>query len=150
MSIVQAEALVDGNRIAYNVNTQSVHGEGAVSIAMDGAPLPVTLTNNVIVSNSDKGIMVSDWVYDLTIVNNTIASNRNEGILAWGTITVPLLRNNIVVSNGYCGIAAADGAEIQAIDHNDVWQNGGGSGNYCDYGGAVTPPAAGSGSISAD
>jgi len=150
LSIVTAEALVDSNLIAYNVNDKTVDGAGAVGIAMDGPSQPVTVTNNVIVSNTDKGIMVSDGVYDLKIVNNTIASNRNEGILAWGTITVPLLRNNIIVSNGYCGIAAAVGAELQTIDYNDVWQNGGGGGNYCDYGGAVNPPTAGIGSVSAD
>ena len=150
LSIVTAEALVDSNLIAYNVNDLNVDGAGAVGIAMDGPSQPVTITNNVIVSNTDKGIMVSDGVYDLKVVNNTIVSNRNEGILAWGTITVPLLRNNIIASNGYCGIAAAAGAQFQVIDHNDVWQNGGGGGNYCDYGGAVNPPAPGPGDISAD
>lgn len=150
LGIVLAEVLVDSNLIAYNVNDTVEHGSGAIGVAMDGPSQPVTITNNIVTSNTDKGIMVSDGVFDLQIVNNTVASNRNEGILAWGTITVSLLRNNIIISNGYCGIAAAAGAEFQVVDHNNVWQNGGGSGNYCDYGGAVNPPAPGPGGISSD
>lgn len=150
LAIVLAEVLVDSNLIAYNASGKDMNGKGAIGIAMDGPSQPVTVTNNVIVGNTDKGITVSDGVYDLQIVNNTIASNRNEGVLAWGTIVVPLLRNNVIALNGYCGIAAASGAELQTIDYNDVWKNGGGEGNYCDYGGAVKPPVAGPGSISVD
>jgi hypothetical protein len=127
-----------------------VHGNGAVGIEVMDNSVPVTVTNNVIVSNQDKGIMVGNDVQDLTVINNTIASNRNEGILAWGNITVTHLRNNIIALNGYCGIAAAQGAEYPDIDHNDVWLNGGGGGNYCDYGGAVIPPVPGSNDISTD
>lgn len=150
LSIVLAEVLVDRNLIAHNVNDKTADGAGAIGISMDGPSQPVTVTNNVIVNNTDKGIMVSDGVYDLRIVNNTIAANRNEGILAWGTITVSLVRNNIVASNGYCGVAGAGGAEFRTVDYNNVWQNGGGSGNYCDYGGAVVPPTPGTGSLSTD
>ncbi|MEA3308043.1 MAG: right-handed parallel beta-helix repeat-containing protein [Chloroflexota bacterium] len=144
--IDSSEVLLDSNLIAYNACTDYVHGNGAIGIDMDGPSLPVTVTNNVVVFNTDKGIMVNDGVHDLQIINNTIASNRNEGILAWGTITVSLLRNNIIALNGYdCGIAAAQGAEFQTLDHNDVWQD-----DYCDYGGAVNPPTPGIGSISED
>ena len=146
-----SEVLLDSNLVAYNVCEDYEYGNGAIGIDMGDQSLPVTVTNNVVVSNTDKGIMVGSRVYDLAVINNTIASNRNEGILAWGTITVSLLRNNIIASNGSCGIAAAAGAEFQVIDHNDVWQNGWeGGGNYCDYGGAVNPPAPGTGDISSD
>jgi predicted GH43/DUF377 family glycosyl hydrolase len=145
-----AEVLLDGNLIARNVCADNEYGNGAIGIEMTGQSLPVTVTNNVVVSNTDKGVLVGDGVHDLVVVNNTIASNRNEGIQAWGWITVSLLRNNIISSNGACGIAAAAGAAFEAIDHNDVWQNGGGDGNYCDYGGAAHLPAPGAGEISSD
>lgn len=151
LSIVTAEVLVDRNLLAYNINDGYDWGNGTIGVAMEGPSRPVTVTNNVIVDNMDKGIMVSsDGVSDLSIVNNTIATNRNEGVLVWGTNVVQLLRNNVITSNEWCGVAAAEGAEIQTIDYNDVWNNGGGGGDFCDYGGAAVPPAPGPGSISVD
>ncbi len=148
--IDSSEVLLDSNLIAYNACTAWEHGDGAIGIAMEGPSVPVTVTNNVVVSNTDKGMMIADGVHSLKVVNNTIASNRNEGILAWGTISVTSLSNNIVAGQGYCGIAGAAGADFQSIDHNNVWGNNGEGGNYCDYSGSVSPPAPGPNDISAD
>jgi predicted GH43/DUF377 family glycosyl hydrolase len=148
--IDSSEVLLDSNLIAYNACTVWEHGNGAIGIAMEDLSLPVTVTNNVVVSNTDKGMMIAGGVHDLKVVNNTIASNRNEGILAWGTISVTSLSNNIIARQGYCGIAGAAGADFQSVDYNNVWGNGGGGGNYCDYSGSVNPPAPGPNDISTD
>jgi hypothetical protein len=150
LRIVDAEALVERNLIAYGANETWIYGDGALGVAADGPSEPVTITNNVIVDNADKGMMVTGEAQGLTVVNNTIASNRNEGVLAYDLSTVSLLRNNLIVSNGGCGIAADEGAEYGTIDYNDVWNNGDGNWNYCDYGNAAVPPAPGPGSLSVD
>jgi parallel beta-helix repeat protein len=149
LRIVTANVLVDRNLIAYNMNDVYDWGNGAIGIDMDDSLTPVTITNNVIVDNVDKGVAVYGTPSSLTIVNNTIANNRNEGVMVWESVLVEMVRNNIVASNDWCGLAVATGSQIQTVDYNDVWNNGeSGEEDYCDYGGGA--PVPGPGSISAD
>jgi hypothetical protein len=146
LAVVSAEVLVESNVVAHNVNDLgSLQGNGAIGISMGGTSQPVTVTNNVVVDNADKGIFASSGVFDLSIVNNTVAQNRNEGVVAWGAVSVTLLRNNIITASGGCAVVVGEGAEFRAIDHNNV-----GSPSYCAYGGAGDPPASGPGDIFSD
>jgi hypothetical protein len=152
VSIDSSEAHLIGNKFIGNVS-HSTYGNGTIGISTTGSlSKPVTLVNNILVDNGDKGIMVSDGITNMQVINNTISNNTHEGILAWGAITISIFRNNIVTGNRDCGIAASAGAAYTVIDHNDVWDNlHPNNGNYCDYNGtAKTPPAAGAGDIAAD
>jgi len=152
VSIDSSEAHLIGNKFRGN-RGYSTNGNGTIGISTTGSlSKPVTLVNNILVDNGDKGIMVGDGITNMQVINNTISNNTHEGILAWGAITISIFRNNIVTGNGGCGIAASAGAAYTVIDHNDVWDNlHPNNGNYCDYNGtAKTAPAAGAGDIAAD
>jgi hypothetical protein len=147
LRIASAEVLVDGNLIADN-STDLDWGQGAIGVTADGQSRAVTITNNLIVDNADRGLIA--YSDEVVVVNNTIAANTQEGVVLSGPWVMEFLRNNIIASNEWCGIVADAGAEYAIIDYNDVWNNGGGDGNYCDYGSGTVPPAPGPGSISAD
>ena len=152
VAVLTSSALIDGNSLSGNTRVGDVQGSGTIGVCgeMDFPAGPVTISNNVVAHNLDKGIGVYEVVTDLQVVNNTIVSNRNEGMMAWGTMTIPVVRNNIIASNEYCGLAGGGESTFLSVDHNDVWNNGGGDGNYCNCGGAAVPPAPGAGSISSD
>jgi len=132
-------AVIDSNYVHHN------QGDG---ILVADSPLPVTVTNNVIVGNYGRGIVGINFS-DVRIVNNTIYHNSALGVdvFAWPTTpTIPItatILNNIVVSHeDDCGINAWNGVTLVA-DYNDSY------GNQWDYCGLAYPPS-GTHNISAD
>ena len=108
---------------------------------------PVTLTNNVVVTNASNGVWAVNAT-DARIINNTIANNTYDGISGWAWPVTPTtsltttILNNIVVNNGGCGINGYNGVTL-IVDYNDVR---GHTNEYCE----LASPPSGSHNISAD
>ena len=114
-------ATVDGNLFAYNVS-QAWWGGDALGFWDANA---VTVTNNIVVSNTSKGIGTG---VNATVVNNTIAYNLYDGLFVW-EVTAPVAINNIAFNNGTaydwaCDINADGGGQILVADYNNA-------GTYC-------------------
>jgi parallel beta-helix repeat protein len=124
-------ATIDANTISDNYGN-----DGGINIS-GGAN--VTVTNNVVASNSDRGIDLVDETTQAQLVNNTIISNAAEGVLASGPCIVGIRNNIIAYNNG--GVHNGYGEASVSIGYNDLWDNGG-----ADYINVV----AGIGDISAD
>ncbi len=126
------QVTVDSNRVFFNLNTAS---SGSAIAACPAQTSPISLTNNVVVSNTGNGI---DLNQSMTLVNNTIAFNSGNGVTVSLVVSATAF-NNIAFKNGGCGFGAGPGG-YQLLDYNDAFANGT---NYC----GATP---GSHSISAD
>ena len=136
---ISSPAVIDSNYVHHN------QGDG---IIVADSPLPVTVTNNVIVWNYVTGIVGCNFS-DVRIVNNTIYHNSALGVdvFAWPTTpTIPItatILNNIVVNHeDDCGINGWNGVTLVA-DYNDSY------GNQWDYCGLAYPPN-GTHNVSAD
>jgi fibronectin-binding autotransporter adhesin len=127
-----ATVTVDSNLIAYNTSYASW---GSAVRYCSSQLVSVTLSNNVIVSNTGNGVSP---MQNVRVVNNTIAYNSQHG-LSVGLSQAPLVINNLFYKNGDCGV---DGGTqgISILDYNDSWGN---SSAYC----SATP---GPNSISVD
>jgi parallel beta-helix repeat protein len=136
--------VIDGNDVRNNQITGESYWGGGINV--ENVSQPVTLTNNVVVSNHNRGVRAAN--VSLTVINNTIAQNGAMGVevFRWPvTQTVPYtttLVNNVVADHTGCGISASNGMGV-IIDYSDVWSN---TTNYCD----LASPPSGTYNISAD
>jgi parallel beta-helix repeat protein len=125
-----SSVVIDGNTVHHNeaigidwLSGGIYLGENAVS---------VTVTNNVIVGNHNRGLKILNT--NSYIRNNTIVDNGEHGVetFRWpSTQTVPYtatLSNNIIVGHSGCGFTARHDISVVS-DYNDIWGN---SSNYCD------------------
>jgi parallel beta-helix repeat protein len=116
---IGSPAVIDGNWIEENYAPGS---RSAVCI-MD-VTHPVTVTNNIITSNTSIGIrLIED--HDTRLLNNTIVGNNFRGVqvlLPAGEDAASAsfnLANNIISSNGECGVFVENSGP-QYINYNDV------------------------------
>jgi parallel beta-helix repeat protein len=130
---VRSPAVINGNFVHHNKTLAWGTGIGVFEQTQ-----PVTITNNVVVTNTSNGIWAVNTI-DARIINNTVVNNTYDGISGWAwpiTPTTPLtttILNNIVVNNGGCGVNGYNGA-ILIIDYNDI------QGNANDYCALASPP----------
>ncbi len=140
--------VIDRNDVRSNESVDTEFAAGGITIDnnLQVALGSVSITNNVIVGNQNRGIEI--WNASPAVFNNTVAQNDRIGIQfsRWPPEVpdsfTPVLTNNIVVGHSECGIVGFQVTTV-LVDHNDVWNN---SYNYC---GTVDPPS-GSNNISAD
>ena len=139
---IRSSATVNGNYVHHNVTLAWGTGIGVFDVDQ-----PVTLTNNVVVTNASNGVWAVNAT-DARIINNTIANNTYDGISGWAWPVTPTtsltttILNNIVVNNGGCGINGYNGVTL-IVDYNDVR---GHTNEYCE----LASPPSGSHNISAD
>jgi len=117
--------VMDGNSVIGNTTTNSNYESG---VLFDGVSGSVSLLNNVITRNTNRGVKAVN-VPDVRLMNNTLVNNGAIGIevLGWPTASaIPLnavVINNVIAGHSDCGVTGFNGALIQA-SHNAFWRNG--------------------------
>ena len=117
-----AEVLIAGNDIRFNQTTGPDYSPGGIYIDNTGST--VTVVNNVVAKNANRGVKGVNYT-EIELINNTIVGNGASAIEmhAWPvTSAVPMtttLINNIIADHPGCAFSGFNGA-VFAVHHNDV------------------------------
>jgi hypothetical protein len=134
IAVVRSAAAVEmsSNNVLRNRTTEGDYQSG---VLFSDVTAPVTLINNVIAGNNNRGIKAVNTP-DVQFINNTIVSNGAIGVevLGWPEAPVnPLnavLTNNIIAGHTECGITGFNNAAISATT-NVLWNTAPGGSEIC-------------------
>ncbi|MCA9971428.1 MAG: right-handed parallel beta-helix repeat-containing protein, partial [Anaerolineales bacterium] len=116
------DVLIDRNDVRFNHATGPDYSAGGIHV--DNITGTVTVVNNVVAHNDNRGVKGVNYT-EIVLINNTLVANGAVAIEmhAWPiTAAVPLtatLINNIIADHPDCAMVGCNGA-VFGTRHNDV------------------------------